>query len=138
MYINDLPNYLEKSNVLMYTDDTCLYYSFDYIDAMNQASNGDLTALKGWLEGKKKTINVSKKEEMLIGTNKKLRKIDSPDAAKPQFRIGSEGVKLVSDVKYLGVQVDQELRWTHENDLQEYWHSSLCKTLSFLFKYKTL
>ena len=49
---------------------------------------------------------------MIIGSNKKLRKIDTPDAPKPQFRIGSEDVKLVSDVKYLGVQVDQELKWT--------------------------
>ena len=50
---------------------------------------------------------------MIIGSNKKLRKIDTPEAPKPQFRIGSEDVKLVSDVKYLGVQVDQELNWTN-------------------------
>ena len=49
----------------------------------------------------------------MIGSNKKLHKIDTPDAPKPQFRIGSEDVKLVSDVKYLGVQVDQELKWTN-------------------------
>ena len=30
-----------------------------------------------------------------------------------QFRIGPEDVKLVSDVKYLEVQVDQELKWTN-------------------------
>ena len=50
---------------------------------------------------------------MIIGSNKKLLKIDTPDAPKPQFRIGSEDVKLVSDVKYLRVQVDQELKWTN-------------------------
>ena len=50
---------------------------------------------------------------MIIGSNKKLRKIDTPDAPKPQFRIGSEDVKLVSDIKCLGVQVDQELKWTN-------------------------
>ena len=50
---------------------------------------------------------------MIIGSNKKLHKIETPDAPKPQFRIGSEGVKLVSDVKYLGVQVEQELKWTN-------------------------
>ena len=62
---------------------------------------------------------------MIIGSNKKLCKIDTPDAPKPQFRIGSEDVELVSDVKYLGVQVDQELKWTNHlttvtNDLQGY------------------
>ena len=113
VYINDLPNCLEKSNVSMYADDTCLYYSFDSVDAINQAINADLIALKGWLEGNKLSLNVAETEAMIIGSNKKLHKIDTPDVPKPQFRIGSEDVRLVSDVKYLGVQVDQELKWTN-------------------------
>ena len=60
MYINDLPNCLEKSNLSMYADDTCLYYPFDSVDAMNQAINADLIALKGWLEGYKVSLNVAK------------------------------------------------------------------------------
>ena len=109
VYINDLPDCLEKSNVSMYADDTCLYHSIDSVDAMNQAINADLIALKGWLGGNELSLNVAKTEAMIIGSNKELRKIDTPDAPKPQFRIGSEEVKLVSDVKYPGVQVDQEL-----------------------------
>ena len=94
-------------------DDTCLCYSFDSVDAINQAINADLIALKGWLEGNKLSLNVAKTEAMIIGSNEKLHKIDTPDAPNPQFRIGSEDVRLVSDVKYLGVQVDQELKWTN-------------------------
>ena len=90
-----------------------MFNSFDSVDAMSQAINPDLIALKGWLEGNQLSLNVAKTEAKIIGSNKKLRKIDTPDAPKPQFRIGSEDVKLVSDVKYLGVQVDQELKWTN-------------------------
>ena len=97
----------------MYADDACLYYSFYSVDAMNQAIKTDLIALKGWLEGNKLLLNVAKTEAMIIGSNKKLLKLDTPDAPKPQFRIGSEDVKLVNDVKYLGVQVDHELKWTN-------------------------
>ena len=97
----------------MYADDTCLYYSFDSVDAINQAINADLIALKGWLEGDKLSLNVAKTEAMIIGSNKKLHKIDTPDAPKTQFRIGSEDAKPVSDVKCLGVQVDQEIKWTN-------------------------
>ena len=103
VYINDLPNGLEKSNVSMYADDTCLYYSFDSVDAMNQAIHADLIALTGWLEGSKLSLNVAKTEAMIIGSNKKLRKIDTPDAPKPQFIIGSEDVNLVNDIEYFGV-----------------------------------
>ena len=75
---------------------------------MNQAINVDLIDLKGWLVGNKLLLNVSKTERMRIGSNKKLHKTYTPDASKPQFRIGSEDVKLISDVKYLEVQVNQE------------------------------
>ena len=78
----------------MYADDTCLYHSFYPVNAMNQAINADLIALKDWLEGNKLSLNIAKIEAMIIGSNKKLRKIDTPDAPKPQFRIGSEDVKL--------------------------------------------
>ena len=63
---------------------------------MNQAINADLIALKGWLEGNKLSLNVAKTEAMIIGSNKKLRTIDTLDAPKPQFRIGSEDVRLAS------------------------------------------
>ena len=86
---------------------------FDSVDSMNRAINADLIALKGLLEGNKLSLNVAKTEAMIIGSIKKLRKMDSPNAPKPQFRKGSEDVKLVSDIKYLGVQVDQELKWTN-------------------------
>ena len=76
MYINDLPDCLEKSNVSMYGDDICSYYSFYSVDAMNRAINADLIALKGWLEGNKLSLNVAKTEAMIIGSKKKLRKID--------------------------------------------------------------
>ena len=75
--------------------------------------NADLIALKDLLDGNKLSLNVAKTEAMIIGSNKKLRKIGTPDARKPQFRIGFEDVKLVSDVQCLGVQVDQELKWTN-------------------------
>ena len=85
VYINHLPNCLEKSNVSMYADDTYLYYSFDSVDAMNQSINADLIALKVWLEGNKLSLNAAKIEAMIIGSNKRLRKVYTPDAPKPQF-----------------------------------------------------
>ena len=61
--------------------------------------NADLEALKGWLEGNKLSLNVAKTDAMIIGSNGKLRKIDSVDSTKPQFKIGSEDIKLVKEVK---------------------------------------
>ena len=71
----------------MYADDTCLYYSIDPVDAINQAINADLIALKGWLEGGKLSLNVAKTEAIIIGSNKIYAEKDTPDAPRPQFRI---------------------------------------------------
>ena len=79
----------------MYVDDTSIYYASESVSEINQAVNADLEALKGWLEGIKLSLNVAKTDAMIIGSNGKLRKIDSVDSTKPQFKIGSEDIKLV-------------------------------------------
>ena len=98
----------------MYADDTSIYYASESVSEINQAVNADLEALKGWLEGNKLSLNVAKTDTMIIGSNGKLRKIDSDDSIKPQFKVGSEDIKLVKEVKYLGVQVDHQLKWTSQ------------------------
>ena len=114
VYINDLPSCLKNSLVSMYADDTSIYYASESVSEINQAVNADLEALKGWLEGNKLSLNVAKTDAMIIGSYGKLRKIDSVDSTKPQFKIGSEDIKLVKEVKYLGVQVDHQLKWTSQ------------------------
>ena len=98
----------------MYADDTSIYYASESVSEINQAVNADLEALKGWLEENKLSLNVAKTNAMIIGSNGKLRKIDSVHSTKPQFKIGSEDIKLVKEVKYLGVQVDHQLKWTSQ------------------------
>ena len=70
--------------------------------------------MKGWLEGNKLSLNVAKTDAMIIGSNGKLRKIDSVDSTKLHFKIGSEDIKLVKEVKYLGVQANHQLKWTSQ------------------------
>ena len=81
---------------------------------VKEAVNADIEALKGWLEENRLSLNVAKTDAMIIGSNGKPRKIDSIDSTKPQFKIGSEDIKLVNEVKYLGVQVYHQLKWTSQ------------------------
>ena len=114
VYINDLPSCVKNSLVSMYAGDTSIYYASESVSEINQAVNADLEALKGWLKGIKLSLNVAKTDAMIIGSNGKLRKIDSVDSTKSHFKIGSEDIKLVKEVKYLGVQVDHQLIWTSQ------------------------
>ena len=107
VYINDLPSCLKNSLV-------SIYYTSESVSEIDQAVNADLEALKGWLGGNKLSLNLAKTDAMIIGSNGKLRKIDYVDATKSHFKIGSEDIKLVMEVKYLGVQVELQIKWTSQ------------------------
>ena len=112
VYVNDLPHCLKTSYVAMYADDTTIYYSSPSMNDINTAINADLEALRGWLEGNKLSLNVVKTQGMIIGTRRKLLSIDLPSSSKPDLNIGSEEITMVNNTKYLGLQVDDQLKWS--------------------------
>ena len=114
VYVNDLPYYLKNSDMAMYADDTTIYYSSPSVDDINTTINADLEALRCWFEGNKLSLNVVKTQGMIIGSRCKLHSIDVPSSSKPDFNIGSEEITMVNNTKYLGLQVDDQLKWfTH-------------------------
>ena len=96
----------------MYAGDTRIYFASNSISEINEAINADLAALKLWLQGNKLSLNVAKTEGMIIGSRGKLKKLASSDSVKPQFNIENDDIKLVENTKYLGIQVDQQLKWS--------------------------
>ena len=112
VYVNDLPYCLKTSDVVMYADNTTIYYSSPSMTDINTAINADLEALRGWLEGNKLSLNVVKTQGMIIGSRGKLHSIDLPRSSKPELNIGSEEITMVNNTKYLGLQVDDQLKWS--------------------------
>ena len=114
VYVNDLLNCLKHSHVSMYADDTSIYFASNSISEINEAINADLAALKLWLQGNKLSLNVAKTEGMIIRSRCKLKKLASYDSVKPQFNIENDDIKLVENTKYLGIQVDLQLKWSSQ------------------------
>ena len=98
----------------MYADDTSIYFASDSISEITEAINADLAALKLWLQGNKLSLIVAKTEGMIIGSRGKLKKLASSDSVKPQFNIENDDIKMAEDTKYLGIQVDQQLKWSSQ------------------------
>jgi len=48
---------------------------------------------------------------MSIGTSKRLQKLKQETSTKPSFQIRDNELKLVGNIKCLGVQVGQNLNW---------------------------
>ena len=71
-----------------------------------------LQYIRGWLEGNKLSLNVVKTQGMIISSRCKLHSIDLPSSSKPDLNIGGEEITMVNNTKYLGLQVDDQLKWS--------------------------
>ena len=69
--------------------------------------------LQNWLQGNKLSLNVVKTQSMMIGSRPNIQKIKKQTEAKPSFEIGEQNINMITDTKYLGVQIDEKLEWDH-------------------------
>ena len=99
LYINDLPSCINFSNVIMYADDTVIFFSSAQLMEAEFKLNMELTSLSEWLCGNKLLLNLKKAEFMVFGTQQRLYRqgIEGIDIA-----LGGESVKRDA-FKYLGV-----------------------------------
>ena len=67
--------------------------------------------LKNWPHGNKLSLNVAKTQSLIIGSRSTIQKIEKQTEAKPSFEIGDQKINMMTDTKYLGVQIDEKLQW---------------------------
>ena len=106
LHLNDLPSAVVECNVLMYADDTVLFFSAPEVSTVEATLVRELQAIECWLRLNSLFINVTETEVMLFGTSQRLAKVD-------QFsvRVNGSAIKRVTDFKYLGVIFDEHLSW---------------------------
>ena len=68
LYINDLPQCLNKTKPRLFADDTNLTTAGKSINDVEAAMNSDLEKLRKWLIANKLSLNVAKTEFILIGS----------------------------------------------------------------------
>ena len=104
LYINDLPQCLNKTKPRLFADDTNLTTSGYSIHDVQAAVNSDLENLRKWLVANKLSLYVAKTEFILIGSKQMIKKISDPH---PNVHIENEKIKQVYECKTLGVTIDQ-------------------------------
>ena len=96
----------------MYADDTTIYASCVSTAKLYAKVNNDLTRVRDWLLANKLSLNVTKTEYMFLTTTFKLSNLgrDFP------VKIGNNYVKRVQTTKYLGIHLDENLKWNEHVD----------------------
>ncbi|KAI8482827.1 hypothetical protein Bbelb_394890 [Branchiostoma belcheri] len=108
LYVNDLPNVIEKCSIHMYADDTVLYYSADSVKACEETVSMDMKRVVKWLNENKLLLHPDKTKAMLFGLPQKLRHAGTS----VNITDGTNVYEQVDSFTYLGVTLDPSLRWS--------------------------
>ena len=95
----------------MYAEDTSLAYSAKSVSDIFSVMNYELESLRKWLSINKLSLNVAKTTSMLIGTRNTLQDKNNGELLKTEFKISEELIQQKTSVKYLGIQIDNQLKW---------------------------
>ena len=104
IYSNDLNSMCTENECLLFADDTCLTYVGNNLDALVQTVNERLSSILDWCRYNKLSINPGKSEYMII-TN-------LPITTEPYVHLGPDRISRSSCVKYLGMHIDSNLKFT--------------------------
>ena len=99
---------MKHCNLLMYADDTVIYYSHKNIEQIEEKLQVDFTNITSWLEDNQLVINLKKgkTEVMLFGTEKRLSNLNNQQI---NLEYNGSKVHFTSCYKYLGIHLRPSL-----------------------------
>ncbi len=108
LYLNDLPSVTQHCDVDMYADDTEIDTACKPINHVELETkiNSDLHKLSDYFDENRLSINVPKCDYMQIGTHQSLNKM-----SETHIHIKNEPLHRVPIAKYLGMIMDENLKW---------------------------
>ena len=110
LYINDLPDCLEKSTPCLYADYTQIFSSAKDCEELNANLNHDLHNVSQWLVKNKLHHHSAKTRLMYVGSNHSLAKIDD----ELPVMINDQPIPKVHSILCLGVKLDETLNWEED------------------------
>ena len=105
IYINDLPNVLEKCIATIFADDNSLFYSHKDIHLLTKFVNSDLQLISTWFQANKLSLNPNK-TVCIIFTSKKCSLPKNIE-----IKLDNTRIEIKTSTKFLGVIIDRYLDW---------------------------
>ena len=75
LMVNDMPKVTSNCRIMMYADDTVLFYSSDCASDLQDTLNKELDCVNAWVKGNRLVLNPTKTQYMIFGTAHKLAKV---------------------------------------------------------------
>ena len=109
IFNNDLHLHLEYCSCILFADDTTLYYSHQDIRYLTWCIREDLLIITDWFKANKLTLNLNKSVCILFEAKPGER-------SSCQNEIKLIGLPVSDHTKFLGVRIDENLKWTYHYD----------------------
>lgn len=107
IYINDIVNIPLTPKMVLYADDTSLFFSGHNLADLAIVTNNWLHQLLIWLSLNQLQLNVTKTKFIVFKPKNK------PDVTDISLRFDACAIERVSVFKFLGVLFEEHLSWTH-------------------------
>ena len=103
LYINDISNISNELFMLLYADDTNVFFTGDTIQNMCSRVNDELEKIVSWLNANRLSLNVKKSHFMIFTTRHTEYNYN--------IILNMEKLDKVDTTKFLGIQIDSKLSW---------------------------
>lgn len=109
IYMNDILTQKSAGEIISFADDTAIFYSSETWEMLKSIVEKDLKQIKNYFDSKILTINYNKTHYLPITSLAG----NLPNYKSLQIRDGDKVLEIASaeKVKYLGIYIDQHLRW---------------------------
>lgn len=126
IYLNDIYHVPGAHELNLFADDTLIYTSNLDLNIAVDTLKGSMKSIEKYLQKNKLKLNAVKTKVMVIATKYKLNSIDYNEI---KFEIDNTALEYVSEIKYLGIIVDNTLSL---NSHAEYFKKFQKNYISFL------
>lgn len=131
LYVNELFNLPSKGRIVAFADDTAIFYKDNNWKDLKQKAEEDLLMIKNWFDSKTLTINFNKTKYIAFTChNYNFPTFDNLTIYNQNN--GNITIENTEYIKYLGITIDQHLRWNKHVD------TLIKKLRGVLFKFKSL
>ena len=107
IYVNDIANCLTHSKLISFADDTTVFLSSKCINDLYKKMNSDLDDLTNWFKANRLALNVNKSNCMLFQPN------GNQNTLGKTLNIGTDPIEHKLNCKFLGIFIDNQLRWNN-------------------------
>ena len=119
VFVNDLPAALSRSKVMLYADNTTVYFADPSAQRVEEVLTEDLGRLSCWIAQNGLRMNLQKTQFLSMS-----RRCREEEAKRLQVMVNEDALEMSEEVKYLGVTIDRQLSW-RKLCQGKTWHTAL-------------